>query len=84
MSRILLIAFVEAVIKVDDGLRPEPGLQLLPRHQRAGFLQQHREQLKRLFLQRQEFALLGQFPRTKVGFEDAEPKAPGLMHDEHV
>jgi hypothetical protein len=35
-------------------------------------------------LQRQQLAQFGQLARIEIGFENAEPKTPGLTHSNHV
>ena len=69
----LVDGFVEAVIEVDDRLAPKFLLQLLPGHQLPGFFQQHRQDLKRLLLQPDAQAALGQFAGAKIDLEDAKP-----------
>ena len=57
--------FVETVIKIHDRLRPKLAMQFLPGHQLARLVQQHRQQLKRLLLQPDAFAVLGEFAGSK-------------------
>src|SRR3974390_3944458 len=53
---------VEVAVDVDEGVRPEPLLQLLPRYNLARTLQQNGEHLKRLAAEIQFEHLLAQFP----------------------
>ena len=69
----LVYGFVDAVVEVDDRLAPEFLVQLLPGYQLSGFLQQHRQDLKRLLLQPDAQAALRQFSGSQVDLEDTEP-----------
>src|SRR5580698_6341173 len=75
----LVDCLIEAVIEVNNCLRPQLQPQLLPRHQFSRFLQQYREQLKRLLLERQDLAQLCKFSRTEIGFKYAESQSSGLV-----
>src|SRR6266849_2375869 len=69
----LVDGFVEAVIEVDDRPAPKFLAQLLPGHQLSGFFQEHRQDLKRLFLQPDAQATLCQFASAKIDLEDTKP-----------
>src|SRR6266581_3957913 len=77
----------ETVAATDDGLAPEFLAQLLPGYQLSGFFQEHRENLKRLFLQPDAQATLCQFSGSKIDLEDTKPQPPGwvivLLHSRH-
>src|SRR6266702_2556540 len=83
----LVDGFIQAVIEVDDRLAPEFLAQLLPGYQLSGFFQEHRENLKRLFLQPDAQATLCQFSGSKIDLEDTKPQPPGwvivLLHSRH-
>src|SRR5260370_25522149 len=83
-SRILLIAFsdlaycfIEAVIKVDDGLWPELIAQFLARNQFPRFVEKDSQQLERLLLQPDTFAKFDKFASPNIGFEDSKPQSSG-------
>jgi hypothetical protein len=61
------------VIELDDGIvGPELGLDIFPRHQFAGMLEQHHQNLKRLFRKPYPQAVFAQFPGAHIKFEAAE------------
>jgi hypothetical protein len=68
---------IEAFVEADVGVgRPEARLQLLTRDYFSGMLKEHREDAKRLLLQRYPAARLMHFARAEVDFE--EPGADTL------
>src|SRR5258707_14566195 len=82
-SRILLIAFsdlaycfIEAVIKVDDGLWPEPIAQFLARNQFPRFVEKDSQQLERLLFQPDT---VGKFASPNIGFGDSKPQSSGEL-----
>src|SRR6266852_3673952 len=70
--------FVEPVVKIHESVRgPEFLLKLLASYDLAGVLKQHRQELEGLFLKANSQAVLAQFARAKIQFEDpkTEPSA---------
>jgi hypothetical protein len=54
-------------------------LQFLAGYDLAGVLHQHREDLKRLFLEPNSQAVLAQFASAKIQFENAEAEPPAML-----
>src|SRR6266699_5913946 len=83
----LVDGFVQAVIEVDDRLAPNFLAQFLSGYQLSGVFQQHRQDLKRLLLQPDAQAALGQFAGSNIDLEDTKPQPPGwvigLSHSRH-
>src|SRR6266852_6454035 len=70
--------FVEPVVEIHESVRgPEFLLKLLASYDLAGVLSQRRQDLKGLFLKPYSQAVLAQFARAKIQFEDpkTEPSA---------
>src|SRR5713101_9864120 len=70
--------FVEPVVEIHESVRgPEFFLKFLASYDLAGMLQQHRQDLKGLFLKANSQAVLAQFASAKIQFENAktEPHA---------
>ena len=66
----LVDGFIEAIIEVDKGVvGPQFLLQLLPRDTLTWVFQQHRQDLKRLFLEFDLHSILTQFARSQVKFK---------------
>jgi hypothetical protein len=64
---------IQASVEVHEGIsRPNRLLQILPRHHLARMPQQHRQDLKRLFLQLDLQPVLAQFASLEVEFESPE------------
>jgi hypothetical protein len=61
------------VIKVDDGLWPEPIAQLLARNEFPRFIEKDSQQLERLLLQPDTFAKFRKFASSNIGFENSKP-----------
>jgi len=77
--------FVEPVVEIHESVRgPEFLLKLLASYDLAGVLSQRRQDLKGLFLKPDSQAVLAQFARAKIQFEDpkTEPSA-NLMFFSH-
>lgn len=75
----LLDGGVDAVIEFHDGVvRPEPEADLVAKDHLAGMLQQHEEDLERLFPQAEPDAEFAQLARSGVDFERPEAKHLGL------
>jgi hypothetical protein len=67
---------VHAVIEIDEGLgSPQPVAKLFPSDDLTRPLEQHRENLKRLFRQTELHAVLFQLAGTKIHLEYAETEA---------
>jgi hypothetical protein len=74
----LVDRFVEAVVEVHESVGgPEKSLKFLASYDLAGVLEQHSQDSKGLFLKANTQAVLAQFARSKVHFEDSktEPSA---------
>ena len=76
-SRSLLMALFQTALEVDERVRrPKLFLEFFPRHDLAGTLQQHIQNLKRLLLQLDFAALPAQFAGLKINLEDPKPNWP--------
>jgi hypothetical protein len=71
--------FVEAVIEVNDRVRPKLATQFFPGEQLARPFKQHGQQLKRLLLQPDASTALGQFARSNIGFKDSKAQSLVLL-----
>src|SRR5579862_9851576 len=67
---------VEAMVKINDRVRPKVLAHFLACDHLPGPLQQHREQAKRLLLQADAPSLLGKLATGQIRFEGAEPEPP--------
>ena len=62
------------MVEVDEGVsRPEPFAHRIASDHLTRALEEHREQLKRLFLQLEPDAVAPELPRLEIDFEGAEP-----------
>jgi hypothetical protein len=69
----LLDGGADAVVELDDrAIRPDAIADFLPRHHFSGMLEQHEENLERLFLQTNAPSALAQFARADVQLKPAK------------
>src|SRR4029077_10051781 len=74
---------VDAVIEIDDRMRPDSIAELFPRHQLARSFEQHGEHSEGLLLQALAKSALRQSARPKIDLEGSKAKASRCGHDLH-